>query len=405
MDPKIYCEWINSLPHTKGVLANNQKEGRKFLQEYGIPKKSNEKWRLTDLTRMNEFFTLPVNQKKNKISVEVNNKANKKSTQISLDTDSPIECQSLPNYIEQISENELKKYFSKFSFKQNRDDIFLKKFNEAINSQLIALKIKKDSNASLEIILPKSKNGLSPYRVMLIVEKGAKLDILEILNSEDFCAHSNLIEIYIENQAIVNHGCIAIGKQYSKLLSHISIIQEKESVYSFCSMLEDWYFSRIEQHIFQLDGNASTNIKGLQITSNSENIETHSIVKFGGPNGSLEQIHKAIAANESHSIFNGLIDVPQVAQQTKASQISKNLLLSSNAKIDTSPKLNIIADDVQCNHGATISQLEKEELFYLQSRGIDQNLANSLIINGFCNEILNGMPLEITKWSSLSKYL
>ena len=86
----------------------------------------------------------------------------------------------------------------------------------------------------------------------------------------------------------------------------------------------------------------------------------------------LNQLNKSIVDNNAHYIFNGLIEVPEIAQKTQASQLSKNLILSSNGRINTSPKLKIIADDVKCNHGATISQLEDEQRFYLQSRGINK---------------------------------
>ena len=79
--------------------------------------------------------------------------------------------------------------------------------------------------------------------------------------------------------------------------------------------------------------------------------------------------------------------------------------MSSKARIDSSPQLKITADDVQCNHGATISQLDEEEVFYLQSRGIDREEANSLILNGFCKDIIDSIPFNIKKWIHLSQYL
>ena len=100
-----------------------------------------------------------------------------------------------------------------------------------------------------------------------------------------------------------------------------------------------------------------------------------------------------------------MIEVPKIAQKTEASQLSKNLLLSSKAKVDTSPQLKIIADDVKCNHGATISQLSNEELFYLQSRGINTKKAYQLLINAFCNEIGDNLPIDESACSLLPKAL
>jgi len=155
--------------------------------------------------------------------------------------------------------------------------------------------------------------------------------------------------------------------------------------------------SRFEKEIVQLYGNAKTTLQGLQIAKQKQELATHSLVKFNGPNGYLEQIQKSILDDESHSIFQGMIEVPKIAQKTEASQLSKNLLLSSKAKVDTSPQLKIIADDVKCNHGATISQLSNEEIFYLQSRGINTKQANELLINAFCNDIIKNIPIEVNQ--------
>ena len=122
------------------------------------------------------------------------------------------------------------------------------------------------------------------------------------------------------------------------------------------------------------------------------------------PEYSVNQLNKSVAANRSHSIFNGSISVPRVAQKTNASQLSRNLLLSGNACIDTKPELEIVADDVKCQHGATVSQLQQDELFYMRSRGIKLQEATELLLEGYCREIVNLLPVEIGR-SDLLNYL
>lgn len=85
--------------------------------------------------------------------------------------------------------------------------------------------------------------------------------------------------------------------------------------------------------------------------------------------------------------------VSQAAQLTDAAQTNRNLLLSPKARVDTRPQLEIFADNVKCAHGATVSQLEAEEIFYLQSRGIPQAQARQLLTYAFAAEILEGIPL------------
>jgi Fe-S cluster assembly protein SufD len=114
-------------------------------------------------------------------------------------------------------------------------------------------------------------------------------------------------------------------------------------------------------------------------------------------------VHKCIVNDRAHAIFNGKIFVPQAAQLTDAAQLSRNLLLSPKARVDTKPQLEITADNVKCAHGATVSQLEDDEVFYLQSRGIDQDSARKLLVYAFAIEVIHQIPIaslrdNLTAW-------
>ena len=128
-------------------------------------------------------------------------------------------------------------------------------------------------------------------------------------------------------------------------------------------------------------------------------------MQFNGPNGILDQINKSLAYDKSHAVFEGAIIVPKIAQKTDASQLSRNLLLSKHAKIDTKPQLEIIADDVKCKHGATISQLNDEELFYMRSRGLTLEEASALQLSSYFQEIISCIPVSKDRWDLLDKLL
>ena len=205
--------------------------------------------------------------------------------------------------------------------------------------------------------------------------------------------------------SVVNHGLIALGGGEANLISTLAIEQGIESDYSLTSIQQGWDFSRFEPKIFQSKGQAKTKLKSLQISNKSEQLMTDSMVYFNGPNGNLDQLNKTVANGHSHSIFNGAIRVPKIAQKTEAAQLSRNLILSKRAKIDAKPELEIVADDVRCTHGATVSQLQEDELFYLRSRGIGSNQANSLLLEGYFEEILKYLPLYSNRWSFLKNLL
>jgi Fe-S cluster assembly protein SufD len=129
------------------------------------------------------------------------------------------------------------------------------------------------------------------------------------------------------------------------------------------------------------------------MVNGEQEADTHSTIALTQPHGITNQLHKCIVDDRAHAIFNGKVFVPQAAQQTNAGQLNRNLLLSSTARIDTKPQLEITADNVKCSHGATVSQLEDDEIFYLQSRGLDVATAKILLINAFAVEIIDFIPI------------
>jgi Fe-S cluster assembly protein SufD len=93
-------------------------------------------------------------------------------------------------------------------------------------------------------------------------------------------------------------------------------------------------------------------------------------------------------------VFNGKVFVKPEAQKTDAKQTNRNLLLSSGAKVDTKPQLEIFADDVKCTHGATVGFLDPAALFYLRSRGLPPAVARKVLTYAFAGEVVNEVALE-----------
>ncbi|MFN2187997.1 MAG: SufD family Fe-S cluster assembly protein, partial [Candidatus Promineifilaceae bacterium] len=94
------------------------------------------------------------------------------------------------------------------------------------------------------------------------------------------------------------------------------------------------------------------------------------------------------------AVFDGLIQVREQAQKSNAHLYNGNLMLSRRAEIDTKPQLVILADDVQCSHGTTVGQLDPQAVFYLRSRGLDEQRARQLLCLGFANEVIERFESE-----------
>lgn len=126
---------------------------------------------------------------------------------------------------------------------------------------------------------------------------------------------------------------------------------------------------------------------GLTTGSEDGTLDTHSAIDHRVPNTTSRQLYKSLLKDTSRVVFSGKIFVRKDAQKTAAFQQSRSLLLSNTAEIDAKPQLEIEADDVRCSHGATVAQLNPDEMFYLRSRGIPKTKAEEMLCNAFAAEI------------------
>jgi Fe-S cluster assembly protein SufD len=133
---------------------------------------------------------------------------------------------------------------------------------------------------------------------------------------------------------------------------------------------------------------ADATLDGFYLVTGKRHVDNHTSIDHRVPNTRSSQLYKGILAGQSRAVFNGKVFVRQDAQKTNAFQLNQNLLLSSDAEIDTKPQLEIDADDVKCSHGAAVGQLSADEIFYLQSRGIPRAEAERLLSLGFADEVL-----------------
>jgi len=135
-------------------------------------------------------------------------------------------------------------------------------------------------------------------------------------------------------------------------------------------------------------------VDGLYMVDGNQHTDTHSRIDHRQPHCSSQQLYKGILDGKSRAVFNGKVFVRHGAQQTVAQQTNKNLLLSNEARVDTKPQLEIFADDVKCAHGAAVGQLEPDEIFYLESRGIRPELARNLLTYGFAEEVIDKIKID-----------
>ncbi|MEB3167050.1 MAG: SufD family Fe-S cluster assembly protein [Cyanobacteriota bacterium] len=271
--------------------------------------------------------------------------------------------------------------------------------NAACGPALLALRVRGAVPGVLELISEAGEaSGVLPLRVLLLLDPDARLELLQVHRAAGSSLTSVQVAVELAAGAELRHGLVASGGAASVLLAGLTVHQQAGSRFSLTSLSQGWGLVRLEPQVVQLAGAAETRLRGLQLVDERQLADTHSRVRFDGPDGRLDQLHKVVADGRGRSVFNGAVCVPRQAQRTDASQLSRSLLLSDSARVDTKPELEIVADDVRCAHGATVSRLQDDELFYLRSRGIAAAEAARLLLRGYCQEILDDLPAAGGGW-------
>ena len=178
------------------------------------------------------------------------------------------------------------------------------------------------------------------------------------------------------------------------------LYQNQDSRYTFFQFATGSKLGRLNLQA-QLDGEgADCNLNGLALSNKNQHLDNHIIMDHKAANCTSSQNFKTVLQDNSSGLFNGRTIVREGAQKTDSSQSNKNLLLSTNALMNSNPQLEIYADDVKCSHGSTTGALDSDALFYLRSRGLDSLAAKSLLIRGFVTELL-----ESVKNENIQKYI
>ena len=213
----ICQDWLESLPPTEGHLKNEQSIGRKFLLAKGMPSKKDEAWRLSNFNRLNSFLSLPIIINNKDFSSKLENIFPKKDKNRERIIIHPNENESininLPNGIEELNDKEIADNLGKIVKATDIENYISVCLNQASSSKLLALKVKSNINESLEIVIPSIEGKSISTRILLLIEEGAKLDLLQVLLGKNNSAQNHLIEIKVESNVELKHGLISMGEE------------------------------------------------------------------------------------------------------------------------------------------------------------------------------------------------
>lgn len=227
-------------------------------------------------------------------------------------------------------------------------------------------------------------------RTLIILEQGAQLQLVERYAStgESIYFYNGVSEILLEAGANLRHTCLQEQSPHAFHLQRNFLAQAADSQYQRTAVAIGGRWARDDLEVRFLAEEAECITRGLYLVGDSQLIDQHLNVLHNQPANRSHHHYKGLLYGKGHGVFDGRIHVAQGAQRTDARLINNNLMLSQDAEVDSKPQLEICADNVICSHGATITQPDAQQLFYLRSRGIDSTTALQMISMGFATEIL-----------------
>src|SRR6185295_1756078 len=233
-------------------------------------------------------------------------------------------------------------------------------------------------------------------RVLIVAEENSSATILENYVSVEEARYltSPVVEVVLAEGARLEHYKVQRESIEAFHVATTAVGLGRNSSYDTTTITFGAKLSRHDIVVTMDHEGAECWVDGLYLVTGDQHADTHSVIDHRQPNCTSHQLYKGILDGKSRAVFNGKVFVRHNAQKTDAMQTNKNLLLSNDARVDTKPQLEILADDVKCAHGAAVGQIDEEELFYLETRGIHPDLGRNLLTYGFAEEVIAKIKLD-----------
>lgn len=236
-------------------------------------------------------------------------------------------------------------------------------------------------------------------RLFVSLGKSAEAEILEsyvsFSNSSYFT--NAVTDVYLNEDAKLRLYKAQKESANAFHVGNMCVSQKRNSQFETFSFSTGGQLTRNNLRVILNGEGAGATLNGLYAVGENQLVDNHTTVEHRMPNCLSNQLYKGILDGNAKAVFNGKILVSQIAQQTNSYQLNKNLLLGKDCQINTKPQLEIFADDVRCTHGATIGQLNEDEMFYLLTRAIPKTVAVKMLSRGFVDDIFNKISNSLVR--------
>ena len=242
----------------------------------------------------------------------------------------------------------------------------------------------------IEIVLRPPDPGrpaVSYPRVLILAGERSQAAIVQTFTGEGRFFTNAVTEIALGEGAILEHTLVQSESDTACHVHTLAARQARASRFTSHNVALGAALARTNLHVALEGEGAECALDGLFVGKGAQHLDTHTTIDHASPRCASRELYKGILDGAARGVFHGKILVRKNAQKTDAIQTNKNLLLSRRALVNSTPALEILADDVKCKHGSTTGQLDAAALFYLRSRGIGEDAARALLTWAFAADV------------------
>jgi Fe-S cluster assembly protein SufD len=227
-------------------------------------------------------------------------------------------------------------------------------------------------------------------RVLIVLEEGAQAEVWEqyVSGTDEATVMNTVVELKVGQNANLRYVCGQEMNERSYVFGAQRAEVERDGALDWVALGFGSANGRVRMETLLAGPGADAKVTGAYAPHARQHIDFDTTQEHGAPNTTSDLAFRGVLADRSSAVWRGMIKVDPAAQQTDAFQVCRNLLLSKKAHADAIPGLEILANDVRCTHAAAVAQIDREQLFYLRSRGLDKTTAQRLVIEGFMAELI-----------------
>ena len=250
----------------------------------------------------------------------------------------------------------------------------------------------------VDIVAPGDAPGASSTRVIIDVAAGGNATVIETRIGSGGSGGSNVrTEISLAADASLEHIVLQDLPSTQIHLGRVDVVQAERSSYTARLFNLGADYGRVAYHVYLGGQEAEADLSGLYFGFGDQTLDQQITVVHAVANCRSSQSYRGVLDDQSTGIWNGGVDVRPGADGTDSEQSNDNLILSRKADVNTMPRLEILADEVSCQHGATVGELDDDALYYLRTRGIRESEARRLLIDGFADQVMDDLTDDVLR--------